>query len=42
MYSRAGAFQLNETNDLVNISGGRVMGYGVDEQFQVVQVRWSN
>ena len=36
-YTRSGAFQRNEANDLVNISGQRVMGYGVDENFQVVE-----
>ncbi len=35
-YTRAGAFQRNENNDLVNISGARVMGYGVDDNFQIV------
>jgi flagellar hook protein FlgE len=36
-YTRAGAFQRNEANDLVTISGAKVMGFAVDEQFQVVE-----
>ncbi|MGI9012753.1 MAG: flagellar hook protein FlgE [Phycisphaerales bacterium] len=36
-YTRSGAFQRNEANDLVSISGARVMGYAIDEQFQVVE-----
>ena len=30
LYSRAGAFQLNSRNDLVTISGGKVLGFDVD------------
>lgn len=37
LYSRAGAFQRNEANDLVTISGGKLMGFAVDDQFQVVE-----
>lgn len=37
MYSRAGSFQLNAENDLVTIDGGRVMGYRVDGNGNVVQ-----
>ena len=36
MYTRAGAFQRNEANDLVSISGARVMGFAVDDQFNIV------
>ena len=36
LYTRAGAFQRNERNDLVTIGGARVMGYGIDAQFNVV------
>ena len=36
MYTRVGAFQLNEAGDLTTVGGGRVLGYGIDEQFQVV------
>jgi len=34
-YTRAGAFRQNSTNDLVGIGGERLMGYGVDENFNV-------
>jgi len=34
-YTRAGTFRQNATNDLVTISGERVMGYPIDEQFNV-------
>jgi flagellar hook protein FlgE len=34
-YTRAGAFRRNSLNDLVTISGDRVMGYGVDDDFNV-------
>jgi len=34
-YTRAGAFRLNAENVLTNISGDRVLGYGVDEEFNV-------
>jgi len=36
-FTRAGAFQRNESNDLVNLTGARVMGYGIDSQFQIVE-----
>ena len=36
MYTRAGAFQRNQDNDLVTITGGRVMGYGVDANFNIL------
>ncbi|MCW5765833.1 MAG: flagellar hook-basal body complex protein [Phycisphaeraceae bacterium] len=35
-YTRAGAFRQNSTNDLITVSGERVMGYGVDADFNVV------
>lgn len=35
-YTRAGAFRQNSANDLVSISGERVQGYGVDENFNIV------
>ncbi len=35
LYSRSGAFELNENNELVSINGGRIQGFGVDENFQV-------
>lgn len=37
LYTRSGAFQRNQDNDLVTIDGGRVMGYGVDSNFRVVE-----
>jgi flagellar hook protein FlgE len=36
-YTRAGAFRQNSTNDLVTISGERVQGYAVDDNFNIVQ-----
>lgn len=36
LYTRAGAFQRNQDNDLVTISGGRVVGFGVDANFNIV------
>lgn len=35
-YTRAGNFQLNANNQLVNTSGQRVQGFGVDQNFNVV------
>lgn len=37
LYTRSGAFQRNQDNDLVTIDGGRVMGYGVDSNFRIVE-----
>ena len=36
-YTRAGAFRQNSTNDLVTISGERVMGYAVDSAYNIVE-----
>jgi flagellar hook protein FlgE len=36
-YTRAGAFQQNAQNDLVNIDGDIVQGYGVDADFNIVE-----
>lgn len=36
MYTRSGAFQRNEANDLVTIDGSRVLGFGVDSEFQII------
>ena len=36
-FTRSGAFQRNQNNDLVTISGEHVMGFGVDAQFQVIE-----
>ncbi len=35
-YTRAGNFRPNELNELTTINGERVMGYGVDEQFNII------
>lgn len=37
LYTRSGAFQRNQNNDLVTIDGGRVMGYGVDSNFRIIE-----
>lgn len=34
-YTRAGAFRSNATNDLVTVSGEKLRGYAVDQNFQV-------
>jgi flagellar hook protein FlgE len=34
-YTRAGAFRQNALNDLVNIQGDRVLGFGVDSNFNI-------
>ncbi len=34
-YTRAGAFRTNAEHDLVNISGDRVLGYGLDGSFNI-------
>ena len=36
LYTRNGIFQTNADNELVTIAGQRLLGYGVDEDFQVV------
>jgi flagellar hook protein FlgE len=36
-YTRAGNFQLNENNELVTMTGDRVQGYGVDDDFNIVR-----
>lgn len=35
-YTRAGGFRQNSANDLVTISGERLLGYGVDQNFNVL------
>ncbi len=37
LYTRAGAFQFNAQNELVTISGDRLMGFGVDEDFNITE-----
>lgn len=34
-YSRAGAFTLNENNELVTINGERVQGWGINDSFEI-------
>ena len=36
-FTRSGAFERNERNELVTIDGARLQGFGVDAQFNVVQ-----
>jgi len=35
-FTRAGEFQFNGTNELINLSGDRVQGYGVDANYNLV------
>jgi flagellar hook protein FlgE len=35
LFTRNGQFQMNESNDLVTSTGNRVLGYGVNDQFQL-------
>ena len=35
LYTRNGIFKLNSENELVTITGNRVLGYGIDDNFQV-------
>ena len=35
LYSRNGIFKLNAQNELVSITGNRVLGFGVDDDFQI-------
>jgi len=37
LYTRNGVFKLNSQNQLVTATGNRVLGYGVDDQYQVQQ-----
>jgi flagellar hook protein FlgE len=41
-YTRAGAFVFNAENDLVTITGDRLQGYAVDENFNLVRGQLSN
>ncbi len=36
MYTRAGSFRQNENNDLVTVSGERLQGFGVDQNFNII------
>ncbi len=35
LYTRNGIFKTNAQNELVNINGNRLLGYGVDDRFQI-------
>src|SRR6185369_8376911 len=35
LYTRNGSFQLNSQNQLVDVTGDRLMGYGVDNNFNI-------
>ena len=35
VYTRAGQFELDDENQLVTPAGNRLLGYGIDEQFQI-------
>lgn len=35
LYTRNGIFKLNSANELVTITGNRVLGYGIDDNFEV-------
>jgi flagellar hook protein FlgE len=37
LYTRNGQLQTNANNEVVTVSGNRVLGYGVDENFNIVQ-----
>ena len=36
-YTRGGSFQRNANNDLVTLPGARVMGFGIDSNFEIVE-----
>jgi flagellar hook protein FlgE len=42
LFTRAGAFVFNSENDLVTITGDRLQGYAVDENFNVVRGNLTN
>ncbi len=37
LYSRNGIFKNNSQNELVNINGNRLLGFGVDDNFQILE-----
>jgi flagellar hook protein FlgE len=37
LYTRNGIFKINSENNLTTISGNRLLGYGIDDQYQVQQ-----
>jgi len=36
VFTRAGAFRQNQNNDLIDISGNRLQGFGVDSNFNII------
>ncbi len=41
-YTRAGSFRLNANNELTNISGDRLQGFGVDDDFNILPGELTN
>ena len=39
LYTRNGIFKLNSENQLTTITGNRVMGYGIDDDFQIQRTK---
>jgi len=37
LYTRNGIFRINSENNLTTISGNRLLGYGIDDQYQIQQ-----
>lgn len=35
LYTRNGIFKMNQSDELTTITGNRVLGYGIDDQFQI-------
>jgi flagellar hook protein FlgE len=35
LYTRNGVFKTNSDNELVSVTGNRVLGYGIDDQFEI-------
>ncbi len=35
LYTRNGVFKMNASNEMITITGNRVLGFGVDEQFEI-------
>lgn len=35
LYTRNGVFKMNASNEMVTVTGNRVLGYGVDDRFQI-------
>ncbi len=39
LYTRNGELQTNANNEIVTVTGNRVLGYGVDDQFNIVETQ---